>query len=140
MKIEEINDLNLAAFVQTLGWVFEDSPWVAERVWRRRPFRSMEALHRAMLDEVEHATPEERLALLRAHPDLGARANMSAASASEQAAAGLLRYTDNGELYRLNQQYREKFGFPFVFAVKGASRDEIVQALEQRLAAGPEDE
>ena len=140
MKIEEINDLNLAAFVETLGWVFEDSPWVAERTWCRRPFRSLETLHRAMLDEVERATPEEQLALLRAHPDLGARAKMSAASAGEQAAAGLHGENDGGELHQLNQQYREKFGFPFVFAVKGASRDEIVQALEVRLAAAPEDE
>jgi OHCU decarboxylase len=140
MKIEEINLLPLREFVDALGWVFENSPWVAERAWLRRPFQSVEALHRAMLDEVERAAPEEQLALLHAHPDLGAGTNMSAASASEQAAAGLDRHSTDAELHQLNRRYREKFGFPFLFAVKGSSRSDILRALEDRLAAGPEEE
>jgi 2-oxo-4-hydroxy-4-carboxy-5-ureidoimidazoline decarboxylase len=140
MNIDEINVLPLDAFVDALGWVFEKSPWVAERTWGRRPFRSAEALHTAMVEEVDRATKEEQLALLRAHPDLGTRANISAASAREQAAAGLNGHTPDEELNRLNSKYREKFGHPFLFAVRGASKDEILRALRERLDASPEDE
>ena len=82
MTIEAINSLTLPAFVEALGWVFEHSPWVAERAWELRPFATVEALHAALRDEVERATREEQLALLRAHPDLGTRARVSAASSS----------------------------------------------------------
>jgi len=140
MNIDGINALSRKAFVDALGWVFEHSPWVAERAWERRPFESLEALHRAMVDEVERATPEEQLALLCAHPDLGARQNMTAASAREQSAAGLDGQSPDAELNRLNTQYREKFGHPFLFAVKGASRSEIIHALQQRLSSAPEKE
>ncbi len=110
--------------METLGWVFEDSPWVAERAWAQRPFASREELHAAMTAEVECATHDEQLALLRAHPDLGARASMSAASAGEQAGAGLDRLTPEEfeTLQQFNAAYREKFGFPFLYAVKGSSQ------------------
>ena len=125
-----------------LGWVFEHSPWVAERAWQRRPFPDLERLHTAMTAEVERATREEQLALLRAHPDLGARARMSDASTGEQAGAGLDRLTPE-EFHRLQEKnvaYREKFGFPFLYAVKGSSKYDILQALGQRLQASPEEE
>jgi 2-oxo-4-hydroxy-4-carboxy-5-ureidoimidazoline decarboxylase len=140
MNIDEINTLPHAAFVDALGWIFERSPWVAERAWWRRPFKSLEALHTAMMDEVERATLEEQLELLRAHPDLGGRAGLSTASASEQAAAGLDGQAPDPQMRQLNAQYRERFGHPFLFAVKGASRSEIVQALQERLNASPEEE
>src|ERR1043166_9066681 len=89
MNIDEINMLSRTAFVDALGWVFEHSPWVAERAWKHRPFPSLAALHATMTREVEAASREEQLALLRAHPDLGARRKMSAASSNEQAGAGL---------------------------------------------------
>jgi 2-oxo-4-hydroxy-4-carboxy-5-ureidoimidazoline decarboxylase len=140
MNIEEINTLPHAAFIDALGWIFERSPWVAERAWWRRPFKSLEALHTAMMDEVERATLEEQLELLRAHPEVGSRANLSTASAAEQTAAGLDGQAPDAQLRQLNAQYRERFGHPFLFAVKGASRNEIVQALQERLNASPEEE
>jgi len=92
--------------------------------------------------EVEHATREEQLALLRAHPDLGARARMSEASLGEQSGAGLDRLTpkEYDHLRALNEAYRHKFGFPFLFAVKGATKHDILVALEQRSHAAPEQE
>ena len=88
MTIGDLNRLDRAAFVETLGWVFEDSPWVAERAFDARPFAGVDALHAAMTGQVERATSGENLALLQAHPDLGARARLSAASTGEQAGAG----------------------------------------------------
>lgn len=142
MRIEDINALARGEFVDRLGWVFEDSPWVASRAWEMRPFGSLEALHAAMTNEVERAARGEQLALLRAHPDLGARAKMSEASVGEQAGAGLDRLTPEEfeRLGRWNAAYREKFGFPFLFAVKGSTKHDILKALERRLNAAPEDE
>jgi OHCU decarboxylase len=142
MRIDEINALDRAGFVHALGWVFEDSPWVAARAWERRPFDSAEGLHAAMVNEVASATAEEQLALLRAHPDLGASARMSAASVGEQAGAGLdrLRPDEFERLRDLNLAYRAKFGFPFLFAVKGGTRRDILEALARRFARTPEEE
>jgi xanthine dehydrogenase large subunit len=122
--------------------VFENSAWVADRASRRGPFPSAAAQLSAMIEEVERATRAEQLALLRAHPDLGARATMSAASVAEQSGAGLDALTP-GEFERLrdlNLAYRSKFGFPFILAVKGATRQDIIEALTRRFANSPETE
>ena len=142
MRIEEINAMDRAAFVAALGWIFEESPWVAGRAWESRPFVSIAELHGAMKDEVERATLDEQLALLRAHPDLGSSKRMSAASVGEQAGAGLDRLTqDEFERLRdLNIAYRVKFGFPFLFAVKGSTMRDILDAMLRRFAREPEEE
>jgi 2-oxo-4-hydroxy-4-carboxy-5-ureidoimidazoline decarboxylase len=135
MTLDEINALTRDQFVAALGWVFEDSPWVAERTWAHRPFASRQALHRTMTGELERATPAVQLALLRAHPDLGTRARVSAASAGEQSGAGLDRLTaEEFETFEwLNAAYREKFGFPFLYAVKGSDKHDIFIALGRRM-------
>jgi 2-oxo-4-hydroxy-4-carboxy-5-ureidoimidazoline decarboxylase len=140
--IAALNALDRAGFVEALGWVFEDSPWVAERAWTRRPFAGLDALHAAMTSEVAHASAAEQLALLRAHPDLGSRVRMSRASTGEQAAAGLGELADDelDRLQQLNTAYREKFGYPFLLAVKGRTTHQILDALERRLPAEPHDE
>lgn len=142
MTIDEINALSRDGFIAALGWVFEHSPWVAERAWGHRPFATLEDLHAAMTSEVKRATHEEQLALLRAHPDLGARARMSTASADEQSGAGLDRLTpeEHQRLLAQNTAYREKFGFPFLYAVKGSTKYDILRALDQRLTATPQAE
>ena len=89
MTLADLNASDRDGFVAAIGWIFEHSPWVAERTWSHRPFESLDALHRAMVAEVSALHREEQLALLRAHPDLGSRARMTAASTSEQAGAGL---------------------------------------------------
>ena len=140
--IEELNACSQAEFVDALGWVFEDSPWVAERAWPRRPFAAVDDLHAAMTSAVAAAAPDEQVALLRAHPDLGARARMSRASSGEQAGAGLHRITDEEleRLQRLNAAYREKFGYPFLLAVTGRTPPQILDALAERLHADPREE
>jgi 2-oxo-4-hydroxy-4-carboxy-5-ureidoimidazoline decarboxylase len=115
---------------------------VAERAWAARPFASVNALYGAMCGVVHGAADDERLALLRAHPDLGTRARMSEASTGEQQGAGLDQLTaaELDRLQRSNAAYRAKFGFPFLFAVKGSTKHDVLDALERRLAQRPEDE
>lgn len=142
MKLEELNRLPAADFVERVGWVFEGSPWVAERAAARRPFGSMDEVHAAMAGEVAGASREDQLALIRAHPDLGTRARMADASTAEQAGAGLDRLTPElfDKLTKLNNSYKTRFGHPFLFAVKGSAASDVVSALETRIEAGPEEE
>jgi len=142
MTLDKLNGLSRSAFMDAIGWVFEDSPWVAERAWNQRPFETIGQLHKKMIAEVGAASREEQLALLRAHPDLGARMKMSAASSGEQSGAGLDKLTsvEHERLQRLNVGYRKRFGFPFLFAVKGSTLREILDALEQRIGNGPDHE
>ncbi len=140
MTLSEVNAVDREAFVAAFGGIFEESSWVARRAWDSRPFDSREALHRAMTQQVETAAHEEQLALLRAHPDLGARARMSAASTREQQGAGLDQLTpeEYAELTAWNQAYLDKFGFPFLFAVKGGSKSAIMEELRRRASADAE--
>jgi len=142
MTIANLNSLEREEFVSAIGWVFEHSPWVAERAWAVRPFANVEQLHRAMVEQVERSLPEEQLALLRAHPDLGTRAHVSEASSAEQAGAGLdqLTQAEFERLRALNETYRDKFGFPFLFAVKGSTKHDILDALERRVQSSREEE
>jgi 2-oxo-4-hydroxy-4-carboxy-5-ureidoimidazoline decarboxylase len=138
----ELNTGDRDGFLRAVGWVFEHSPWVAERAWRQKPFATIDELHAAMAAEVVAASAEEQLALLREHPDLGTRARMSRASTGEQAGAGL-DSLDAAEFERLNQlntAYRERFGFPFLYAVKGSTEHDILKALGTRLTSSREEE
>lgn len=136
-----------AAFVAELGAVFEHSPWVAERAFERRPFRSVDELHAAMMDVVRAASPAERLALLRAHPELaGAEAKagtLTEHSTGEQARLGLDRLTPEAfqRIAGINRRYREKFGFPCIVALKlHASRDTVIDEMERSLDNSPDEE
>ena len=142
MTMEEINRLDRPGFVAALGAVFEDSPWVAERAWTHRPFAGLTSLHEAMTHQVLASSRDEQLTLLRAHPDLGARARMSASSEQEQAGAGLDRLTpaQYEHLTSANARYRERFGFPFLFAVKGSTKEDVLAALDRRRVASPDEE
>ena len=138
MTVADLNAMDRDQFVEAIGWIFEHSPWVAERAYAAKPFESIDALHAAMTGEMRRATIDEQLTLLRAHPDLGARARMSGSSTAEQAGAGLDRLSpvQFETLQRMNREYRDSFGFPFLYAVKGATVAEILAALERRRTAG----
>jgi 2-oxo-4-hydroxy-4-carboxy-5-ureidoimidazoline decarboxylase len=134
--------MDAAAFVEALGWVFEGSPWVAERAWATRPFASVAALHAALVQAVERASPEEQLALIRAHPDLATRARLSDSSTAEQAGAGLDRLTPEefARFHDLNARYRERFDFPFVVAVRNHTKTSILAEFARRLDQAAADE
>ncbi|UPM44985.1 2-oxo-4-hydroxy-4-carboxy-5-ureidoimidazoline decarboxylase [Halocatena salina] len=133
--VERLNQADKGTFVEILGGVYELSPWVAERTWSQQPFTSIDDVQETMESTVRNASREEKLALLRAHPDLGERADMTEASQREQASAGLDQLTqDQYEAFqRLNEAYQDKFEFPFIMAVKDESPGAIREAMEDRL-------
>jgi 2-oxo-4-hydroxy-4-carboxy-5-ureidoimidazoline decarboxylase len=144
--LDQVNTLEQSAFVHLLGGVFEHSPWVAQRAFARRPFPSREALHTAMVDVVKCASIEEQLALLNAHPELAGKeasaGTLTADSSVEQAAAGLnsLSTAELALLARLNRDYRTKFGFPFIIAVRDYDRRGIFAEFARRLSQDRESE
>jgi hydroxyisourate hydrolase len=142
LSVTKINALDRDAFVACFGAVFEHSPWVAEAAWESRPFTSTRALLDAMLRAVREAPDERQMALIKAHPDLGGKLAMSDASTREQQGAGLDRLTpaEYEELSALNRAYAAKFGFPFILAVRGKSKAEIVAAMRARVGRSAEEE
>jgi 2-oxo-4-hydroxy-4-carboxy-5-ureidoimidazoline decarboxylase len=146
MTLDQINDFDLAPFVAALGGVFEHSPWVAERAWPQRPFNSIAALHVAMCAAVDASSMQHQLALIRAHPQLAGKAairgELTEASTREQRGAGLDQCSPDEfrRLTELNAAYEQKFGFPFIIAVRGHTRDSILAAMAQRLSNDPQSE
>ena len=134
-KLADLNALDRESFTRVIAPVFEHSPWVAARTSAHRPFVTREDLHAALCETVMKATDEEKLALIRAHPDLGERASLTSASKKEQASAGIDRAagTELTRLRELNQQYREQFGFPFVICAREHRIDGIPHEIEKRL-------
>ena len=138
--LAEINAMSQAEFVAALGGVFEHSPWVAERAFGARPFAGVDALHTAMTEAVKRAGAEQQLALLRAHPELAGQeaqaGTMTGDSTREQGSAGLtaLSRDEMARIADLNRRYREKFGFPFIIAVRQHTKDGIFREFERRLA------
>lgn len=137
-SIAALNAASRATFVAAIGFAFEDSPWIAEAAWERRPFAGRDALLAALL-EVVHAAPQsQQIALIAAHPDLAGRVaregRLTAASRDEQAAAGLDRLTDAERAHfdTANGAYRERFGFPFVICAREHDTASILAALEAR--------
>lgn len=134
-----------AAFVARFGSVYEDSPWVADAVWPAAASGELndpEAMAAALRKAVDAAPRERKLALIRAHPELASRARMAEASVREQTGARLDQCSpEEFEAFqRLNGAYTARFGFPFIVAVKGLSRGEILAAFEARLSNNPEAE
>jgi OHCU decarboxylase len=130
------------AFVARFGGVFEHSPWVAERAFDAggapEPL-SAQAVHAALAARFRAASDEERLGVLRAHPDLAGKlavaGQLTEESRNEQKGAGLDRLTETefARFTDLNTRYQSKFGFPFIIAVKGLGKADILAAFERRI-------
>jgi OHCU decarboxylase len=142
-------EMTREAFLARFGGVYEHSPWIGEAAWRRglTPAEDTpEGFAAALAAVVAHADDASKLALIRAHPDLAGRAavagELTAASRSEQAGAGLDRCTPEEfrRFHALNDAYKEKFGFPFILAVAGKTRQDILAAFETRLGNDRETE
>lgn len=136
----ELGALGADAFVEAVGPVYEKSPWIAERAYTRAaPFGSLSAIDEALWAVVSEASEEEQLALLRAHPDLAGKAaiagDLTKESTEEQRRAGLGSLTEEemASFIRLNTDYRNKFGFPFILAVRNATKRTILSSFERRL-------
>ena len=138
------DSLNQADFISVFGGVYEHSSWVAEQAWQQKEqhpqgyFDDIEKLKEVMKSIVDQSSDEQKLMLLRAHPDLAGKAALSGTltneSKAEQAGAGLDQCSEEelAHFLQLNDAYRSKFGFPFIMAVKGATKEQILSGFEER--------
>ena len=139
LTITVVNGLDHDTFTAALSGLFEGPPWIVSAAWQARPFASPDTLHRALCAVMQAAPAAQQVALLRAHPDLVGRAarqgTLSPASTGEQAAAGLDRLTsaEIATFNRLNQQYRARFGFPFVICARDNKKESILAGFAARL-------
>lgn len=133
--IADLNQLDQNRFVAAFGAVFEETPLIAAQAWEQRPFQDIDHLHRTMVEIVQNLSPEQQLQLICVHPDLAGKVKMAAASVQEQAGAGLDRLSpaEFDRFQALNRAYKEKFGFPFIIAVRNHTKASILEAFEQRL-------
>jgi 2-oxo-4-hydroxy-4-carboxy-5-ureidoimidazoline decarboxylase len=141
LTLDEINDLSADAFVARFGALFEHSPWVVERAAAMRPFTD---LHAGLMQALERASQAEKLALIRAHPELAGKAaidkTLTDASTAEQASAGLDRLTpeEYARFHALNAAYRTGHDMPFIICVRMTDKAGILSAMAAR-AANPTD-
>lgn len=146
LTLRDVNNLNCREFVAVFGSLFERSPWVAEQAWSSRPFQRPDELQQALNAALQRAPLEQKLALIRAHPEIGrgtaAQGSLTPESKSEQSRAGLdqLPGLERDTMLRLNRTYREKFGFPFVICVREHSREGILANASSRLEHTREEE
>ena len=135
MKLADVNTLSSDAFEQAFGEIAEHSPWVARGALVARPFTNRETMIEAFVSAVMKADHAAQLALLCAHPDLATRAKLTQDSTKEQAGAGLdtLGAAEFAHFTELNNAYKAKNGFPFIFAVKGATKHQILAGFEARV-------
>jgi len=141
-SITAINKMNRQEFIEKIGWVFEHSPWIANKTWDYRPFPNLNTLHQLMVQAVTEAPIGDQLELIRAHPDLGGKLKMTDSSVKEQIGAGLdsLSEEEYKEFASLNKSYANKFGFPFILAVKGHTKETIYQSMKNRINHTKEEE
>lgn len=138
MSLDALNTASDSEFLTQIGGPLEGETWLAERVAAHRPFADVEALYRTFEREVAAAHIAERIALIASHPDLGSKLAvgkpLSAESVREQASVGLDRLSEDeyAEFHRLNTDYREAFGFPFVICARENTKESILAAFRSR--------
>ena len=137
--LSNLNQFSREAFIDLLGGIYEHSPWVAEQAFSQLPFESLNAMHQAMVTIVQSSGIDKRLALIRNHPELAGKeateGTLTADSKKEQSRAGLNQCSaeELEQIRELNKSYLQKFGFPFVIAVSGLNKHQIIAAMQQRL-------
>ena len=140
MNIDTINDL--AGLTDDFGDIAEHAPWVAEQAEKARPFADRQAMIKAFQSAIINADKEHQLSLIQAHPDLAGKAELTKDSRCEQQGAGLdtLTRPELERFTRLNNTYKNRFGFPFIYAVKGADKFDILESFEARINNDPDRE
>ena len=137
--INKINKLAKSEFIKVFFNIFESSSWIAEKLYKLKPFDNFEDLSTKILDIFENTAKENHIKILKAHPDLANKTkigSLTADSKNEQNSAGLDKCTPEefDEFQNLNFQYKKKFGFPFIFAVKDKSKLEILTSFRKRIS------
>lgn len=144
--IDELNEMTATNFENSLSNIFEDTTWPIALVAKQRPLTGFVDMYIDIINAVENSAPEKQLELIKSHPELACKnlrnANIAALSQGEQAGSGLNQCTaaEAQELARLNKEYVEKFGFPFLLAVKNASKEQIFTSIKARMSNSKQSE
>ena len=139
--INKINKLSQSEFVKVFANIFENATWIAEELYKLKPFLDFDELSLKMINIFEKTSKEKKLKILYNHPDLGNKAKITSLtidSLKEQTNAGLDQCTKEefDEFNKLNHAYK-KFGFPFILAVKGKNKIEILNNFKKRINSEP---
>ena len=134
-SIDTFNKLNKSEFLSTFGNVFEKTEWIAEKCYDSKPYNNVQELVNKMMEVFENSIKEKHLEILNSHPDLAVKKKLTKESENEQANANLNQCTNEEyeEFNKLNEKYKKKFGFPFIIAVKGKNKNEILNSFRQRI-------
>lgn len=136
LKVDKVNALERHEFTRVFAPLFEHSPWIAARTAGKRPFKDRADFLAALCDTVMKATDEEKLCLIRAHPDLVGNAILTPESGREQAGAGLgdISTEERAQFQKYNSLYKVQFGFPFVICARLNKKETMLEAFPRRLA------
>ena len=134
-SIEKFNKLSKAEFISIFGNIFEKTEWIAERCYKSKPYNNLDELVSKMMKIFENIEKERHLEILNSHPDLAVEKKLTEDSKNEQKNASLNQCTDEEfvEFKKLNEEYKKKFGFPFIIAVRGKNKEEILNSFRQRI-------
>ena len=135
ISLEKINNLNKSDFLTIFGNVFEKSEWISEKVFDLRPFKNFEDLFSKIIGIYENSDKKIILKILNSHPELAVEKKLTMNSKNEQKNANLNECTNDeyNEFKKLNIEYKKKFDFPFIIAVKGKNKDEILDYFKERI-------
>ena len=134
-SVDKVNKLSKSDFISIFGNVFEKTGWIAEKTYALKPFNNFQELFFKMMGIFENSKKENHLEILNAHPDLVVEKQLTDDSRKEQNNASLNQCSDQEfkEFKKLNEEYKKKFRFPFIVAVKGKNRKEILNNFRQRI-------
>ena len=136
--LNKINKLSQTEFTEVFGNIFENASWIAKKLYKEKPFDNFRDLSKKMLNVFNSTNNENKLKILNSHPDLADKTKINSLtpeSSQEQSNAGLDRCTEEefNEFKNLNIEYKKKFGFPFILAVKKKSKIEILDNFRKRI-------
>ena len=134
-SIDKVNKLSKSDFISIFGNVFEKTEWIAQKSYDLKPYKNFEELFSKMMEVFENVEKEKHLEILNAHPNLAVEKKLTRDSKNEQKNASLNQCTEKEflEFKKLNEKYKKKFGFPFIIAVKGKDKEEILNNFRQRI-------
>ena len=134
-SIDKFNKLSKTEFISIFGNIFEKTEWIAERCYESKPYNNLDELVSKMMKIFENSEKEKHLEILNAHPHLAVEKKLTEDSKNEQKNASLNQCNDAEfiEFKKLNEEYKKKFGFPFIIAVKGKNKEEILNSFRQRI-------
>jgi len=134
-SIDKFNKLSKVEFISIFGNIFEKTEWIAERCYESKPYNNLDELVSKMMKIFENIEKERHLEILNSHPDLAVEKKLTEDSKNEQKNASLNQCNDKEfvEFKKLNEEYKKKFGFPFIIAVKGKNKEEILNSFRQRI-------